>query len=166
MVMTNRKAFDLDEYIERIQSNPCFICEMIAGRLAGNHLIHQDQSIIVFLNKYPVLYGYVLVAPAQHKEHVTGDFTVDEYLALQRAVYRTAEAVRQAISTERVYILSLGSQQGNRHVHWHIAPLPHDVPFKQQQLEALRVENGILDIPDHEMEDLARLIRDNLNLTP
>lgn len=163
--MNERKSFDLDEYIERIQNNPCFICEMVAGRLAGNHVIYQDPSVIVFLNKYPVLYGYVLVAPAQHKEQVTGDFTLEEYLALQRVVYQTTEAVRRAISTERVYILSLGSQQGNRHVHWHIAPLSHGVPFKEQQLEALRVENGILDIPDHEMEALAGRIRQHLDLT-
>ena len=162
--MDHRKTFDLDEYVERIRNGPCFICEMIAGRLAGNHVIYQDESAIVFLNKFPVLYGYVLVAPIGHKEHVTGDFTLDEYLALQQVVYRTAEAVRKAVSTERVYILSLGSQQGNRHVHWHIAPLPHGLPFKQQQLEALRVENGILDIPDHEMQKLSRLIRQHLDL--
>ena len=162
--MDHRKTFDLDEYVARIQNGPCFICEMIAGRLAGNHVIYQDESAIVFLNKFPVLYGYVLVAPIGHKEHVTGDFTLDEYLALQQVVYRTAEAVRKAVSTERVYILSLGSQQGNRHVHWHIAPLPHGLPFKQQQLEALRVENGILDIPDHEMQKLSRLIRQHLDL--
>jgi diadenosine tetraphosphate (Ap4A) HIT family hydrolase len=163
--MTGRKTFDQDEYIERIQKGPCFICEMIAGRLAGNHVLHRDDSVIVFLNKYPVLYGYVLVAPVPHREHVTGDFTFEEYLALQRVVYQTAEAVRKTVSTERVYILSLGSQQGNRHVHWHIAPLPPGVPFKHQQLEALRAENGILDIPDQEMDGLARRIRDNLDLT-
>jgi hypothetical protein len=44
-------------------------------------------------------------------------------------------AVRRTVEAERVYILSLGSQQGNRHVHWHIAPLPYGVPFKEQQLE-------------------------------
>ena len=164
--MDHRKTFDLDEYIERIQSSPCFICEMITGRLAGNHVIHQDESVIVFLNKYPVLYGYVLVAPARHKEHVTGDFTMEEYLALQRVVYYTAEAVRKAVSTERVYILSLGSQQGNRHVHWHIAPLPYGVPFKEQQLAALGAENGILDLSDREMHDLAELIREHLELIP
>jgi len=164
--MTHRKALDQAEYLNRIQNGPCFICEMIAGRLAGNHIVHQDDSVIVFLNKYPVLHGYVLVAPVQHKEQVTGDFTLEEYLALQHVVYQTAEAVRKTVSTERVYILSLGSQQGNRHVHWHIAPLPHGVPFDDQQLEALRVENGILDISDHEMQDLASLIHDNLNLTP
>jgi diadenosine tetraphosphate (Ap4A) HIT family hydrolase len=160
--LNNRISFDLDAYIEHIQNNPCFICELIEGCLNGNHVIYQNEEFIAFLNKYPPLYGYVLVAPIAHKEQVTGDFTVDEYLALQRAVYQVAEAVRQTVETERAYILSLGSQQGNRHVHWHIAPLPYGIPFKQQQLEALRVENMILEIPDHEMAELAERIRQNL----
>jgi ATP adenylyltransferase len=162
--MTNRIFFDLDSYIQKIQNSPCFICEMVQGRLNGNHIIYQNDAFIAFFNKYPVLYGYVLVAPTIHKEQVTGDFTLDEYLDFQRSVYLIAEAVRKSITAERVYILSLGSQQGNRHVHWHIAPLPYGVPFKEQQLEALRAENGILDIPDNEMEDLARRIRQNMNL--
>ena len=136
------------------------------GRLDGNHVLYQDDEYIVFLNKYPTLYGYVLVAPIAHKEHVTGDFPMEEYLSLQRAVYRVAEAVRRTVKTERVYILSLGSQQGNRHVHWHIAPLPYGVPFKEQQLEALRSENGILDIPEEEMKILAMRIRQNLSREP
>jgi diadenosine tetraphosphate (Ap4A) HIT family hydrolase len=76
--MNDRTSFDLDAYIERIQNNPCFICEMVAGRLDGNHVIHQDDEYIAFLNKYPTLYGYVLVAPVSHKEQVTADFTVEE----------------------------------------------------------------------------------------
>jgi len=162
--MVDRKSFDLDAYIERIQNSPCFICEMISGRLNGNHIIYQDNTCIIFLNKYPVLYGYVLVAPIEHKEQVTGSLTVGEYLALQRMVYQTAEAVRKSVPAERIYILSLGSQQGNSHVHWHIAPLPYGVPFKEQQIEALRIENGILDISDDERENLARRIRQNMDL--
>jgi diadenosine tetraphosphate (Ap4A) HIT family hydrolase len=161
--MNHRKPFDLDAYIERIQNSPCFICEMVAGRLHGNHIIQQNEEAIIFLNKYPVLYGYVLVAPVKHREQVTGDFTVDEYLALQHVIYQTAEAVRKTIPAERVYILSLGSQQGNRHVHWHIAPLPPGVPFKEQQLEALKVENGILDVGTDEMEDLARRLQQSIS---
>lgn len=162
--MNNRKSFELDLYIQHIQNSPCFICEMVAGRLNGNHVIYQDETWIAFLNKYPVLYGYVLVAPIVHKEQVTGDFTEEEYLLLQWAVYRIAEAIRRTVETERVYILSLGSQQGNRHVHWHIAPLPFGVPFKQQQLEALGIERGILDIPEEEMAALAGRILKNLIL--
>jgi len=159
----DRKPFDLDSYIERIQSSPCFICEMIAGRLNGNHIIKQDDEVIIFLNRYPVLYGYALVAPIKHKEQVTGDFTLTEYLALQRVIYQTAEAIRKSVKAERVYILSLGSQQGNSHVHWHIAPLPFGVPYKEQQIEALKIENGILDIPDDEMEKLAKRIQENMD---
>jgi ATP adenylyltransferase len=162
--MNARKPFELDDYIQRIQNGPCFICEMIAGRLSDNHVVYQDDSVIVFLNKFPTLYGYTLIAPIEHREHVTGDFSEDEYIGLQRKVYQVAEAVRRTVETERVYILSLGSQQGNRHVHWHIAPLPFEIPFKEQQLEALRSENGILDIPAREMADLAKRIRQNMKM--
>ena len=162
--MNNRKSFDLDVYVERIQNRPCFICEMVAGKLDGNHVIYQNEEFIAFLNKYPMLYGYALVAPVAHREQITGDFSLEEYLSLQRAVYQVAEAVRQTVETERVYILSLGSQQGNRHVHWHIAPLPYGIPFKQQQLEALRIENGMLDIPEYKMAELASQIRQNMKV--
>lgn len=164
--MSDRISFDLDAYIEQIQNSPCFICELVAGRLNGNHVIYQNEEYIAFLNKYPMLYGYALVAPALHKEQVTGDFTLEEYLALQRAVYHVAEAVRRTVEAERIYILSLGSQQGNRHVHWHLAPLPYGIPFKQQQLEALRVENGVLDITEPEMAMLAERIRQNMRCPP
>ena len=162
--MNDRIPFDLDAYIHRIQNDPCFICEIIAGRLNGNHVIYQNDSFVAFLNKYPVLYGYVLVAPVEHKEQVTGNFTMDEYLTLQRGVYQVAEGVRRSVENERIYILSLGSQLGNRHVHWHIAPLPYGVPFKQQQLEALMVKNGVMDISDSEMAELALRIRQYMML--
>ncbi len=67
------------------------------------------------------------------------------------------------VKPERVYILSLGSQQGNRHVHWHIAPLPPGVPFEQQQLEALSITNGVLQLSNEEMSALAAQLREALN---
>ena len=50
--------------------------------------------------------------------------------------------------TERLYVLSLGSQQGNRHVHWHVVPLPPGVPYEEQQLAVLDTARGYLDVPD------------------
>jgi len=103
----------------------CFICEFLAGNPEFAHvLVYEDEDAVAFLNKYPALYGYVLVAPREHREQVTGDFSTAEYLRLQAVVHRVGEAVRRSVPTERLYILSLGSQQGNRHVHWHVAPLP------------------------------------------
>jgi hypothetical protein len=68
----------------------------------------------------------------------------------------------QVVPTERLYILTLGSQQGNRHVHWHLAPLPPGVPYEQQQTAALDLSKGVLAIPDEEMASLARSIRQAL----
>jgi ATP adenylyltransferase len=156
-----RRPFDLTAYVQRSQSGPCFVCEIVAGNPAyRHHIVYEDDIAIAFLNKYPVLYGYTLVAPRQHREHVTGDFTLDEYQRLQCVIYRVAEAVRRAVPTERVYILSLGSQQGNRHVHWHIAPLPPGVPYEEQQLAALNAEKGILALSDAEMAALAARTRE------
>ena len=81
--MADRKPFDLDAYVRRIWNPPCFICEMVAGRLNDNHVIYQDNPVIDFLNKYPI--------------------------------------------------------------------------------EALRVEGGILDLSETDMQDLARRIRENLD---
>ena len=63
------------------------------------------------------------------------------------------------MDVERVYILSLGSQTGNRHIHWHVAPLPPGVPFEQQQFAALDAERaGVLAMDDPELAELARRI--------
>ena len=162
--MAERQPFDLASYVRRVQNGPCFVCEIIRkNRAYPHHVVYADDTAIAFLNAYPTLYGYTLVAPRQHHEHVTGDSSLDEYLALQRVVYHVAEAVRQEVPTERMYILSLGSQQGNRHIHWHIAPLPPGVPYEHQQLAALNLENGYLRLTNEEMADLAARIRGRLD---
>lgn len=155
--MSQRYHFDLEKYVQSCQTGPCFVCEIVAGNPEyRHHVVYEDDSTIAFLNKYPTLYGYVLVAPKEHREQATGDFTLGEYLALQQVIYQTAEAVRQAVCAERVYILTLGSQQGNRHVHWHIAPLPAGVPYEEQQLAALSFEKaGILRLSEEEMASIA-----------
>jgi diadenosine tetraphosphate (Ap4A) HIT family hydrolase len=90
---------------------------------------------------------------------VAGDFALEEYLGLQRVVHRVAEAVREEVGAERVYILSLGSNQGNAHVHWHVVPLPPGTPYEEQQFAAVRLETaGALKIPDSEKADLAARI--------
>ena len=58
--------------------------------------------------------------------------------------------------------MSLGSQQGNAHLHWHIAPLPPGVPYHQQQFYALMAENGVLQVDDASQAALAGAIRSHL----
>jgi len=100
----------------------------------------------------------VLVAPKQHREQVTGDFTVDEYLDLQRLVHRVSEAVREEVGAERMYLYTFGSNQGVAHVHWHVVPLPPGVPYEDQQGAWASWSMGVLEIPQQEMASLAARI--------
>jgi diadenosine tetraphosphate (Ap4A) HIT family hydrolase len=43
-------------------------------------------------------------------------------------VHTVALAINHVVPTERTYVLSMGSMQGNSHIHWHVAPLPPGVP--------------------------------------
>lgn len=150
------------DYDVRVQSGPCFVCELAAGR-SPHHVVFEDAGTIAFLNRFPVLPAYAIVAPKAHLEHATSDFTEDEYAELQRVVHRVGEAVRAAVPCERLYVLSLGSQQGNTHVHWHVVPLPPGVPYEEQQLAALDWNHaGILDVTDEEQAELAVRIRSTL----
>jgi diadenosine tetraphosphate (Ap4A) HIT family hydrolase len=125
--------------------------------------VYEDDLAVAFLNRFPVVEGYVLVAPREHREQVTGDFSEDEYAALQRVVHRVGEAIRRAFTPERLYVLSLGSRDANAHTHWHLVPLPAGVPFHRQQLAFLSWDmQGILDLSDEDMTSIAERIRAQL----
>ncbi|MDP9334074.1 MAG: HIT family protein [Actinomycetota bacterium] len=154
-----RVPFDVATYVRHTRDNArtglCFICSIVAGDLDGHIVIAQDDVSICFLAKSPTLLGYALLAPPAHRTDVVGDFTEDEYVELQRRVHRLGRAVSVVVPTERLYVLALGSHQGNAHVHWHVAPLPPGVPYEQQQYAALMHEYGFLDIPDDDQAALA-----------
>lgn len=156
-----RVDLDLDAYLKDVEKG-CFICRLVHDdpSLPLHHVIWRGEEAIAFLNRLPTVFGSVLVAPVAHFEQVVGDFTLHQYLALQRIVHALAESVRQALSPERIYILSLGSQQANAHVHWHIVPCPPETPLEEQQLALLDAEKrGILDLDNTETEALAARLR-------
>ncbi|GAA0265013.1 HIT family protein [Cryptosporangium japonicum] len=154
-----RVPFNRDAYQQLIR-RACFICELLADNPDyRHHVIHRDDHAIAFLNKTPSHWGHVLVAPVTHREHAVDDFALDDYLALQRVIHAAGQALTATVTIERLYVLSLGSQQGNRHVHWHLAPLPRGVPYDDQQLTALSFDRGYLDVPDHDMAALADALR-------
>lgn len=82
---------------------------------------------------------------------MTGDFDLEAYLDIQRLIYHVSEAVRQEVGAERMYIFTFGSNQGNTHVHWHVAPLPPGTPYEEQQGAAVSWRQGVLTVPEEEM---------------
>jgi diadenosine tetraphosphate (Ap4A) HIT family hydrolase len=161
--MSERIPLDLAAYEQRVRSGGCFICGFLRGEPGAEHeLLYDDGTHVAFLNRYPTLRGYALVAPRRHVADVVRDLTAAEYLALQAVVHTVALAVNRVVPTERTYLLSLGSEQGNSHIHWHVAPLPPGVPYDRQQYHALMAEHGIIPQPPDEVARLAAAIRAEL----
>ncbi|MCB8901021.1 MULTISPECIES: hypothetical protein [unclassified Streptomyces] len=71
-------------------------------------------------------------------------------------------AREKVFAPERVYLLSLGAQGGNSHVHWHVAGLPPGVPYGEQQFHALMSESGVLDASPEEAASVAERLREQL----
>ncbi len=163
-VEPTRERFDLEGYLQEVGQG-CFVCRLAQGdpSLPAHHVIWRSGEAVVFLDRFPTVYGYTLVAPVAHLEHVSGDFSLQRYLSLQRVVYAVAEAVRLTLTPERVYVLSLGSQQANAHVHWHVVPCPPNVPLEQQQGALIDKEKqGILRLSDEQGRALASQLRSRL----
>ncbi len=150
---------DMDAFHHNARTRPCFVCEVVAGiNDRPQHIVYESDKAIAFLDSYPRAYGYTLVAPKEHREQVTADFTVEGYLGLQRLVYHVCEAVREEVGAERMYLYTFGSNQGIAHVHWHVVPLPPGVPYEDQQGAWASWSKGVLDIPQEEMASLAARI--------
>jgi histidine triad (HIT) family protein/ATP adenylyltransferase len=162
---------DMAAYVRRSRTGPCFVCALVSerdGRSASSRAAEQgyehevvldDGEHIAFLSRYPTVYGYLLVAPKRHVEHVFRDLTPLEYGRLWTVVHRVARALESVVPSERTYVLSLGSQQGNPHVHIHVVPLPPGTPYEQQQFHALMTENGVVPLTAAETAALGAALR-------
>jgi diadenosine tetraphosphate (Ap4A) HIT family hydrolase len=158
--MVQREPMDLAAYARRSTRGLCFVCATVAGDPDYKHeIVYEDEAHIAFLSRYPTQLGYLLVAPKVHIEHVVRDLDPAGFLAIMAVVRRMALAVEAVVPTERTYLLSLGSQQGNSHLHWHIVPLPPGVPYEQQQYHALMAENGIIPWSPAQAAELAAKLR-------
>jgi diadenosine tetraphosphate (Ap4A) HIT family hydrolase len=150
---------DMETVHHGFRTQPCFVCRMVAGNvLFPENIIYEDKRALVFLDGYPRAYGYTLVAAKEHREQVTADFSMKEYLDLQQLIYRVSEAVREEVGAERMYLYTYGSNQGIAHVHWHVVPLPPGVPYEEQQGTWASWSKGVLKIPKEEMASLAERI--------
>jgi histidine triad (HIT) family protein len=158
-----RQSMDLDDYVARTRAGPCFVCAFLAGDPGYTHeTVFEDDEHVAFLDRWPTLPGKVLVAPKAHIEHAVRELDEAAYTRLMLVVRTVALAVEQVLKPERTYLLSLGSQQGNAHLHWHIAGLPPGVPYEQQQYHALMTENGVLPHLQQRSAEMAARLRQAL----
>ena len=157
-----RIPFDLDAYTREVQAGECWLCRVAAHDpdYPRHYIIHESGEAIAFLNRYPTVRGAVIVAPKTHREAVIQDFPLQEYLTLQRLVWRVGRALQAVLKPERVYVASLGSPQLTAHVHWRVIPVPPGIPLEEQQAALLDLRGGYLPLDEAE----ARVLATDLNM--
>lgn len=99
----------------------CVFCEIVRGT-AEAHVVHQDDVVIAFLDRAPLIKGHVLVAPREHVD------TLDDLPAplmgpLLRVVQRVSRAQQRALGAEGSFTAAnTRVSQSVPHLHFHVVP--------------------------------------------
>jgi len=88
-------------------------------------LLYQDQTVSVFMNRFPYANGHLLVAPHRHIADLI-DLNDHENTAIMRIMQKSVTILRAHFAPHGFNIgLNLGDTAGAgiaAHLHWHIVP--------------------------------------------
>ncbi|WP_100182050.1 HIT family protein [Candidatus Nitrosotenuis aquarius] len=132
----------------------CIFCDIISKNREG-HFIYEDDNHVVFLDKYPIDKGHVLVVPKYHYEKIT-DMPENKVGELFSKIPKIAKAI---MTSTGAVAFSLAQNNGRAakqiipHVHVHIIP-------RYAEMGAVWTKRTIPS--SEELDDLASTIKQNL----
>ena len=99
----------------------CIFCKIVSGEILAKKLFESD-SILAFLDAFPLAEGHCLVIPKQHYEKVQ-DMPSSINSELFDTVYRLVQKV-DSLTNATLIALHNGRQSGQQipHVHVHLIP--------------------------------------------
>ena len=106
----------------------CLFCEITAGRSDAS-VVYEDDTVVVFMDRYPVTPGHLLVVP---RRHVVGLEDIDEATGehVWAVGHRMARALRRStLGCEGINVLLCDGEvafQTVFHFHLHIIPRYRD----------------------------------------
>lgn len=102
----------------------CVFCKILAGELPSVR-VHEDDTVIAFMDIYPLRQGHVLIIPREHHQQVhklaaeTRAHLIDTGSRIAQALYNSSlkpAAVHYMIND------GPAAQQSVPHVHLHVLP--------------------------------------------
>ncbi len=98
----------------------CAFCAIAAG--ADAHVVHEDDRVIAFLDRAPLIKGHVLVAPRAHIE-TFDDLPPDLIDPVFSVVQRVARAFPASLGSDGSYTgINTRVSQSVPHMHVHVVP--------------------------------------------
>ncbi len=138
-------------------SADCVFCDIVAGR-NPHEIIYEDAEFLGFLDRYPLNPGHTQFIPKQHVRWVW-DMEKQEIGFLFMKVQRVVKALQKVFNTE--WVIADTGGIGVAHAHVHLVPR-----FEDDGHGELPDPKILREIPENEMEDIARRIRAEIERTP
>jgi histidine triad (HIT) family protein len=100
---------------------PCLFCQVARRELPG-HIVHEDDDVVAFLDRSPLILGHTLVLPRRHVESL--DDLPDELVApVFAAVRGMSIALQRALGADGSYVAAnTRISQSVPHLHVHVVP--------------------------------------------
>lgn len=136
----------------------CIFCSIVRGE-AEAHMVYRGRGVAVFLDKYPVSKGHLLVVPEDHYEGVH-DAPPDVAARVWTASSAVARFYRERLQAPGVNVVTnSGSTAGQVVFHFHVHVIPrweyprgfwsgrHEITVEEARevLEMLRGVEGLID---------------------
>lgn len=114
-------------------------------------VIAETESLIAFLDVFPLAKGHVLVVPKKEVDYI---FSVEDNLLAEMILFskKIALAIEKVIPCKRVGVAVIGLEVP--HAHIHLIPLQtvQDINFTREKLK----------LPAQEMNEIAEAIKNQL----
>jgi histidine triad (HIT) family protein len=101
----------------------CIFCKIVAGTIPGMR-VHEDDTVLAFLDIGPLAEGHLLIIPKPHSERLE-DMDPDVLAHLARQLPRLARAVLSVTGASGYNLLQNNGRVSGQevpHVHFHIIP--------------------------------------------
>lgn len=138
-------------------SDNCVFCDIIRGS-NPHEIVYEDAEFLGFLDRYPLNPGHTQLIPKQHYRWVWDMESADIGFLFMKS-RRIAKALQSVFETE--WIIADTGGIGVPHAHIHLIPR-----FEDDGHGELPDPKIFREIPDSEMENIARKIRNEIERTP
>ena len=132
----------------------CIFCDLISGKIKA-YKVFENESIVAFLDAFPVNTGHLLVLP---KKHIRSIGELDDALAgmLFNVSRRLAGVVEKALDAHTTNIVT--APAAIEHFHMHVIPrYDYDLMGTMADLDNKR------ELPEEEMIETVSKIRQELS---
>jgi histidine triad (HIT) family protein len=137
-------------------SDNCVFCDIIRGT-NPHEIVYEDADYLGFLDRYPLNPGHTQVIPKNHYRWVW-DIEPSDLGTLFARAQHIVKALQVVFETE--WIIADTGGISVPHAHVHLVPR-----FEDDGHGELADPKILREIPDQEMEDIARRIRNELERT-